>query len=68
MTNKYPEHIMQQVRQNLDLEEDDTNEDQYINSMGKEEIFERVCTWNGLLGYADTIKNWIEDIYEIEIN
>ena len=61
--NKYPEYIMCYVRQSLGLQADDTSEDDTINAMSGTEIFSRVCDWNGLLGYGDTIRVWIKDIF-----
>ena len=61
--NKYPDYIMCYVRQSLNLQPDDTSEDDAINAMDKSEVFSRVCDWNGLLGYGDTIRVWIKDIF-----
>lgn len=61
--NKYPDYIMCYVRQNLDLQPDDTSEDDAINAMDESEVFSRVCDWNGLLGYGNTIRIWIKDIF-----
>lgn len=61
--NKYPEYIMCYVRQSLGLQADDASEDDAINAMSGTEIFSRVCDWNGLLGYGDTIRVWIKDIF-----
>ena len=36
----------------------------YINS----KFFEEVLEWDGLIGYAYTIKRWIEDIYGINLD
>lgn len=36
--------------------------------MTKDEAFERVCNWNGLINYHNTIKGWVEDIYNIELD
>ena len=66
--NKYPEHIMEILRQRLGLDEDDTSRDDEINIYTPSEAFEEVCNWEGLLGYADTIKEWIEDIYGIDLD
>ena len=67
-TNKYPESIMENVRQRLGLEKYDTSRDEQINEMSKNVIFSHVCNWNNLSGYASTIKTWIKDIYDIELN
>ena len=61
--NKYPEYIMCYVRQYLGLNPNDTSEDDAINAMAESEIFSRVCDWNGLLGYGDTIRVWIKDVF-----
>lgn len=61
--NKYPEYIMCYVRQNLGLQPDDMSEDDAINAMDESEIFSRVCDWNGLLEYGDTIRVWVKDIF-----
>ncbi len=65
--NKYPDHIMEYVRQNLGLEAKDTSRDANINDMPRERILERVCNWNGLINHHDTIKGWIEDIYNVDL-
>lgn len=66
--NKYPESIMENVRQRLGLEKYDTSRDEQINEMSKDVIFSHVCNWNNLPGYASTIKTWIKDIYDIELD
>lgn len=68
--NKYPNYIMQKVRQNLDLDnENDISKDAEINAMSQSEAFRRVCLWEGFLGeYHDYIKHWIEDIYMIKLD
>lgn len=68
MSNKYPEHIMKYVRQNMGLEDNDTSMDDDINSMSKERVLDRVCNWNGLINYGSTIIGWIEDIYKLDLS
>lgn len=65
---KYPENIMCKVRGSLDLEFDDTSRDGEIEVMSKREVLYRVCEWEGLFGYRDTIINWINQIYGIDLN
>lgn len=67
-SNKYPESIMECVRQRFGLEKYDDSQDEDINQLSQNEILEHVCNWNGLLGYANTIKSWIEDIYKIDLD
>ena len=66
--NKYPEHIMKVLRQRLDLEEDDTSRDDFLNIYSPSEAFEEMLIWEGIIGYANTIKYWIESIYGIDID
>lgn len=65
---KYPENIMCMVRQNLDLEPDDTSRDGEIETMSKQEVFKRVCNWEGFIGAGDTIIKWINQIYGVDLN
>lgn len=65
--NKYPENILSYVRQNLGLRPDDTSQDEVINEMSKPEVFSCVCNWHGLIGYGDTIRQWVNDIYGEDI-
>lgn len=67
MENKYPEYIMQKLRQRRGLEEDDTREDSDINTLSPGEAFDEVCNWEGLINYGSTIKGWINDIYGVRI-
>ena len=45
----------------------DESKDDEIAEMSKEEVLDRVCNWNGLIGYGSTIKQWIEDIYGVNL-
>lgn len=67
-SNKYPEDIMECVRQRLGLDKYDDSRDSDINNMSANEVFEHVCNWNGLLGHATFIKSWIHDIYKIDLD
>ena len=66
--NKYPDYIMEYVRQNLGLDKYDTSEDKDINEMSKSDIFEKVCNWNNLYWYSEYIKSWVKDIYGIDLD
>jgi hypothetical protein len=65
--NKYPEDMMIQLRQRIGLNEYDTSNDEEINSMSKDEVFENLLGWNGLIGWDYTIKEWIKQIYNVEL-
>lgn len=67
-TNRYPEEIMQALRQRNGLDKYDTHLDSELNKIEPDEAFSEVVNWNGLLGGWDyTIKHWIKSIYGIEI-
>lgn len=66
--NKYFDSIMQDVRENLGLEFNDTSMDEKINSMPRQEVLNRVCEWNGLIGYEKTIREWVENIWGIDLD
>ena len=66
--NKYSENVMECVRQRFGLEKYDDSRDEEINQLSPDEVFDHVCNWNGLLGYATTIKTWIGDIYKVKFD
>lgn len=67
MGNKYPLDIVKCVRQHLGLDENDGSLDDGINTMSRDEVFEIVCNWNGLINYASKIKSWVNSIYQTDI-
>ena len=62
---KYPNYIYNNVRQNMGLEWNDTSKDNEIDKMSRKEVLERFWTWEGIIGYANTIKNSVFDVYGI---
>lgn len=64
----YPEWLLKDIRKNLGLEADDTSQDDEINAMSKQEVFERYLTWQGIIGYSDRIISVIETIYNIQLD
>lgn len=68
MNNKYPNYIMEYVRQRLGLETNDTSKDHEINEMTANEVFTDICGWKfGYSSWAATIKEWVDDIYGVEL-
>jgi hypothetical protein len=65
---KYSDYVMECVRQNLGLKPNNTSKDEQINEMDKDEILERVATWNNIIGYGPTIREWIEDIWCMDLD
>ena len=62
---KYPNYIYNNVRQNMGLEWNDTSKDNEIDKMSRKEVLERFWMWEGIIGYANTIKNSVFDVYGI---
>jgi len=65
--NRYQENIMQKLRQRRGLEPYDTSIDSDLNTYTPGEVLDDVCNWEGLINYGSAIKNWIKDIYGIDI-
>lgn len=67
--NKYSEQIMEYLRQRDGLNRYDFSNDEELNQMSQNEVFDNVVKWNGLLGgYSETIKDWIKEIYGIDLD
>lgn len=65
----YPENIKRRVRQNLDLESNDTSKDKHIDNMSPSEVFSRCLMWEGICGsYDSLIKMFIKDIYNVDLD
>ncbi len=65
---KYTIYIMDCVRQNLGLEAGDTSQDARIENMPRDEVLDMVSTWNNLIGYGNSIRKWVKDIYGVSLN
>lgn len=64
----YNDDVMKAVRQSLGYKEDDTTRDEVIMEMPKEDVFQRYCQWNGLLGgWYQWLIDAVESIYEVEL-
>lgn len=67
-SGRYSEDVMEYIRQRLGLKKYDNSRNKEINQLSLGEALEHVCNWNGLIGYASTIKSWIKDIYKVDLN
>ena len=63
----YPRNIIVRLRQRKDLDEDDTSRDKELLALSPDEAFDEVLCWEGIQGYTETIKSWINDIYGIQL-
>lgn len=69
LRKKYPDDIIEVIRQRLGLDSDDSSRDEYILSLSRNTIFHHVVNWNGLMGnYADIIKYWVLDVYGVDLD
>ena len=67
MQNKYPEYIMQKLRESLGLEPTETYRDAEINLMSSNWAFDSLLEWEGLIDYGDKIRELVDSIYGIEL-
>lgn len=68
MENRYPEYIMCMLRQRFCSKETDKSNDDVLNSLTPNEVFEEVCNFEGLVRYAYIIKKWVNDIYNVDLD
>lgn len=67
--SKYPEKIMCQLRQRLGLDDKyDQSMDDVIEKMNKNEVFENLLRWNGIIGWEGTIKEWVNVVYDVKLD
>lgn len=65
---KYSDNIMEKVRQHIGLEPYDTSRDAEINNMTRDSVFGHVLEWEGIIGYNNQIRSWIQDIYGVDVS
>lgn len=64
---KYPDEIMQRVRQRLGLQPGDASRDKEINNMPHEAVFYHCLEWEGIIGWGYKITGWIQEIYGVTL-
>lgn len=60
--------IMTRLREALGNDSSDRSHDDDIKYMSKSEAFDTILKYEGIIGYSNRIKTWIEDIYGIILN
>lgn len=63
----YPRYIMEKVRQHIGLEPWDTSRDDEINNMTHHSVFGHCLEWEGIIGYNNTIRDWVSGIYGVTL-
>lgn len=61
---KYPQEILEVLSQSMDYSIDDS----HLETLSPNEVFDCVCTWEGLINYGDTIRKWIKNIYGVDLD
>lgn len=65
---RYPEYLMRIIREMDDLHPADTSRDEYLTRLNTpDEVFEQYLEFVGIIGYAGSIKDAIQDIYGIDL-
>ena len=59
---------MRKLRQRRWLEPNDISSDEILNNFSPQQAFKEVLSWEGLINWDETIKEWINDIYGISID
>lgn len=50
------------------MEPNDISSDEILNNFSPQQAFKEVLSWEGLINWDETIKEWINDIYGISID
>lgn len=65
---KFPNNIMEVLRESRSLEPWETKKDKQINELSKNEAFKKYLEWEGIIGYEHMIKQLIKDIYGVDLD
>lgn len=68
MGSKYDDITYSEVRQRLGYDEFDDTHDGEIDMMSRKDVFDEVCTWNGLIGYGYLLRKWANDIFDVDVD
>ena len=59
---------MKTLRKVEGLSEYDFSRDEEINNFSPNETFEKIMDWNDMSEESDIIKEWIKDIYKVDLD
>jgi hypothetical protein len=59
---EYSDSIKEALKEILDI-----TDQKEIEQLSPSEVFETVLTYEGIIGYDDKIKDWITEIYGIDV-
>jgi hypothetical protein len=67
LLERFPEHVIETLRQRNSLDPSDTSMDEDFLSYDKEYVFDEVLEWEGVIGYGDHIRQLVNDIYNVDL-
>ena len=67
MNQKYPDNIMEILRQRVGLDEDDTSRDDELQTLTPVEALDECLSWEGIDGYTSWILNVIRDTFKVKL-
>lgn len=65
---RIPSYIMENLRQRINLEYDDASADDEILTMSGSEFLGELLGWEGIYGYTNTIMEYIELAFGIDLS
>lgn len=64
----YPEYILKKLRMRNGYDENDRSHDEWFNQMDKNNVFNEVLEWDGLIGgWGGIIRGYVEGIYGVKL-
>lgn len=65
--NNYPNYVMERLRHQHGWDEDNTEDDDILQSYSPEAVFMHMLEYEGIYGYSHCILQWIEDIFKVRL-
>ena len=64
---RYSDSIIKTVLEANDLEDTLENRES-IQQLAPDEVFDTLLNWEGIIGYTIKIKNWVKEVYDIDLD
>jgi len=65
---KIPDYILEDARQNVPMRANyDEYSDEQLSGKSKRQIFDHYLSYNGIIGFSDTILNVVEDLFNVKL-
>lgn len=67
-TERLPKDILADIKGNVPMKsKQEEFTDDEINNKSPDELFDHWCNWNGFMGWSESIKRVIEEIYNVKL-